>query len=822
MTSPLDAWSILAPFLTHSDLESFKRVFLNVLAELNPALELDIDQRYLASVYGKIPKFSNALKEGLIESLILIAVYGESFKVTSLTPSQLFADSIVRELLENAEGSKWCSLSTVLPLLAEASPGSFLLAVEKSLKESNPSVLEMFGQDGDILFSSSSYYTGLLWALESLAWSKEYLWRVTMILGALARLDPGGNLRNRPINSLKEIHIAWHREIDADFHTRKTVLEKLMQKEPDVAWHLFLKLLSENHPVPHPIHTCRWRFSTQLRGRTFRQHQVWDYCSFVFDKLIFLASGNEERVASLIVFYPRLLHEDSDKLLKFLLESKDLTNHPKDAVWNELRSLLGWHREHSEQDWALSEDELKKIEIVFTVYTPNNDLKRFLFLFKENWPAFPQGLERRKMKEANEFINEQRRAALDCIYKKKGLSGILEMAEDLENLGFPGHSMSELDFSNEEEMMILRGLTNGSNNKINMLCRYYLFARSIKLKESFVNKTWEMILSMQPDDNVQSAFFLSLEPQKFIWALLESLPPAVGNEYWLKVNLSLDRFSTDHRLYAIYKLLEVNRHVIIINQVSHFAEELPTELLINLLYEAATVKVVEEGQLIIYSLSRIFEELQNRKDTNEDRLAQLEWCYIDFLTDVHSEGVPATLFNKLSKDPQFFIDMVLLVNKPYEGTSDELNEEKKDERYKKVDSAKRLLESLRMIPGVDRDGTINEEVLNHWVTTVRAQAIEINCLDGVDSQIGVLMAWYPRNNTYWPAKEICEVIDHCESAVMMSDFRTEIYNSRSVHVKGAYEGGGQERSLSAYFEKMGKLLVPRLSTNRVSFNQTGK
>ena len=44
--------------------------------------------------------------------------------------------------------------------------------------------------------------TGLLWALETLAWHSDHLARVTVILGELAEIDPGGNWTNRPANSL--------------------------------------------------------------------------------------------------------------------------------------------------------------------------------------------------------------------------------------------------------------------------------------------------------------------------------------------------------------------------------------------------------------------------------------------------------------------------------------------------------------------------------------------------------------------------------------------------------------------------------------------
>ena len=41
-------------------------------------------------------------------------------------------------------------------------------------------------------------------------WDKKYLSEVTLLLGYLSTIDPGGNYGNRPIHSLKEIFIPWH------------------------------------------------------------------------------------------------------------------------------------------------------------------------------------------------------------------------------------------------------------------------------------------------------------------------------------------------------------------------------------------------------------------------------------------------------------------------------------------------------------------------------------------------------------------------------------------------------------------------------------
>jgi hypothetical protein len=320
----LDAWSVLARFLTTANLETFRTVFLMALNEIDPALELEPEKRYMASVYGKEAKFSYSIKEGLCQSLILIAVYGEQFGLQATSFPQDFADRLVSDLLNEADGNKWCSLSILLPLLAEASPSSFLSTVESSLREAEPPVLEMFGLEsaGD-MFNSTTYYTGLLWALENLVYSTEHLLRATLILGQLSRLDLGGKLANRPINSLKEIYNPWYNQIDADFQTRQNVLDKLLQKEPDAAWELFLGIAPKNHIVVHPIHTCRWRFDKGSLERTVTYQQGWDFDSFLFDRLFLLAKNNDERIATLVDFYPKINLNEREKLLQLLKDYRD-------------------------------------------------------------------------------------------------------------------------------------------------------------------------------------------------------------------------------------------------------------------------------------------------------------------------------------------------------------------------------------------------------------------------------------------------------------------------------------------------------------------
>ena len=110
---------------------------------------------------------------------------------------------------------------------------------------------------------------------------------------------------------------------------------------------------------------------------------------------------------------------------------------------------------------------------------------------------------------------------------------------------------------------------------------------------------------------------------------------------------------------------------------------------------------------------------------------------------------------------------------------------------------------------MNKANEIDEDFLMKWVTEARENGTKKNRLSGTDAEIGKILAAYPRNKELWPCEAICEIIDTVNSKKILSSFGTAIFNGRGMYSKAAYEGGDQERSLSAYFEKMSKLILSR-------------
>jgi hypothetical protein len=290
---------------------------------------------------------------------------------------------------------------------------------------------------------------------------------------------------------------------------------------------------------------------------------------------------------------------------------------------------------------------------------------------------------------------------------------------------------------------------------------------------------------------------------------METAPEGVSKIYWQNINPYIHPGSLDENLYFIRKLQEVNRHITIVDRIAYHSNELSSELLAEILYNAATIPVEESIRLQSHHVGQIFETLHNRKDLDIKKLTQLEWIYLAFLTDVYGDHKPQNLLNELLTNPEFFVEVISYVYRPDEDKKEEnYTSEQLKARYQKAEGAKKLLDAFRNIPGVDNE-KINKEKLMDWISAARLKAKVYNRVYGVDSEIGNLLACFPRNNVFWPPEEICEIIDTLNSDVIVSHFETEIFNSRGTYSKATYEGGTQERLLAEYFEKMGKQIFSR-------------
>ena len=374
-------------------LENFQSACVEVLGEIDPALELPKDDRYSASIYGKNRKFSESLRTGLIESLVWLSLNQEKLVNCSPHLCERTIILVIRSLILDKTWQSWASINRYLPVMSEAQPSEFLNCVEAALSQNICPFVGLFEQENNG-FGGANYMTGLLWALENLAWSEEYLGRVCLILAELASIDPGGNWGNRPINSLKTILLPWLPQTLANKDKRISAIKPVIRDCPDIAWQVILAMLPSQHGTSSGSHKPKWRnpipddFKQEVKNVDY-----WDEVTQYANLAIDMAEKDIAKLTQLAKEFDHLPAPAFERL-NALLASENIRNLPEEEkakVWENLIEFTQKHRRFPDAAWVLPNDILVKIEAVTSQLAPTDLLLKHERLFGSNdWDLYDE------------------------------------------------------------------------------------------------------------------------------------------------------------------------------------------------------------------------------------------------------------------------------------------------------------------------------------------------------------------------------------------------------------------------------------------------
>jgi hypothetical protein len=291
--APVDAFVYIGHLIGGDDLDRFRAAATSVFSHI----EAMPDPNEPFRLKSRSPtKHSDWLRDGLATTLLLIAVLAEQADLDIPgRPPQAFVDDIIRSLPGlSSDHRVLASLRQELPLLAEAAPGPLLSALERMLEGEGTAIRPIFAEATNIL-APSSPHTGLLWALEILAWDPAHLRRVALILAKLASIDPGGRLGNRPINSLRAIFLSWTPCTNAPLRVRLAALDTIISREPCIGWDLIVKLLPKDHDTSGPTAKPRFREASASERETLTYGLIWESQREIVSRALDLV-GNREVV----------------------------------------------------------------------------------------------------------------------------------------------------------------------------------------------------------------------------------------------------------------------------------------------------------------------------------------------------------------------------------------------------------------------------------------------------------------------------------------------------------------------------------------------
>ena len=332
VTSKIDALYAIASRVISADFDRFFIAAEYVLSESDPALKLPEEKRWAAALHGKKRNHSDALRESICDTLVILSVHGNNLFQSRLGINiEDRVEGLIRRLLTPLTLEKLLSHDHDLPRLAEAAPGVFLNLIEEDLQSKDPIVFGLL-KPVDSTWASPSR-TGLLWALECLAWKPQHLPRVSLILARLSQRKIDDNVMNKPGNSLQDIFRSWMPQTAASVGDRVKVLEMLIKRFPDIGWAVCIAQIQPGSQTAFPNYRPRWRSVASGAGQVVTHKERYDFERKALDLLIDWPSHDEKTLGNLIESLSRMPEKDQTKVWDLILKwSRNTTESAKAAL----------------------------------------------------------------------------------------------------------------------------------------------------------------------------------------------------------------------------------------------------------------------------------------------------------------------------------------------------------------------------------------------------------------------------------------------------------------------------------------------------------
>lgn len=806
LVSKIDVLFAISKDLTEPDIRRFLNVAKLVLSENDPSLDLPEEQRWAAGLYGKSRDISSTLRDGICETLVLFSVYGNQlFKKRLGTNLETEVGHLIEELLTPLTVRTLEAHSSDLPMYAEAAPEVFLSIFEKDLERGDPQSFGLMRPVSSALFGRC-YRSGLLWALENLAWSDNFLSRTILILGRLAQQDINDNWANKPQSSLSSIFRCWMPQTSVDIEKRIEALELLAQKFPDVAWKICIEQFDGSLRTGHYSHKPRWRIDGHGYGEPVTHGEANKFALHALNMAIGWESHNRQTLGDLVQSACRLDKAYQDKIWG-LVEQWSIIASEEDKSWLREKIRLSAFTRRSviqRKKGNRTETDLNRAKEVYESLIPSDVLLKHEWLFLKHWvEESADELEEDEMdfRKRDERITKMRKEALTEILKDRGMQGAIELAERGDAANMIGWHISRIYEGPEELIAAIRFVLDCGSLTENPSHRSLIYGALSSLPEERAKKIiLELISILRVSELVP---VLTLCPfNDSTWSELKRLDQEIQKDYWETVPVNWSSNTNDELKYAVEKLIEFKRPKSAFHLIHFDAEKIRPKLLVKLMRALGSEdsECTDTHKLESYAIRNVLEKLSRSGEIAVDDLAALEFKFIDIF-DTEGGKIP-NLEIQIEKHPELYVHAVAFAYKRSDEGEDPQELQAADEEHKenRAVASHKLLEKLARIPGHNKDGEQNTDEIINWVKQVRAGCKELALEKICDHVLGKLFSTAPvGDDGIWPDKPIRYALEELINEEMSAGLKTAMYNKRGVHWRG--EGGDQERQLAEKFQQ---------------------
>ena len=805
VASKIDALFAINRQVTEKDLTDFFLLAEYVLSEADPALDLPEGKRWAAGMYGKVRDHSAALREGICETLVILSVHGNNlFQERLGIDVEAHVSSLIHKLLTPLTLDKLLSHNNDLPRYAEAAPDEFMRLLEADLQHPRPVMLGLLKPADSTPVFGGCPRTGLLWALECLAWKN--LGRVSVILALLSRTVIDDNWVNKPIASLGAIYRSWMPQTAASLEERMMALEVLTKRFPDIGWQICIEQLNAGTRFGGYSYRPRWRSDASGAGQPVtRKEIITRFTRKALDLALAWPKHDQKTLGDLVERLQQMPEKDQAKVWELIDTWADLE--ADDSAKADLRNRIrGFAPKRRGQQHGLNDAIKDRARMACANLKSGDSVVRHAWLFASHWIHYSDDdIEDGDIdySKHEERIHSLRAAAMKEIWTERNFEGVKALLSGGDAAYVVGFFLALSIMDANARADFLRHcltITGDLEGKIDGCIQGFLQSADDEERGAILSDVAEGA------DAGWTARLLRCAPfGQNTWRLLDRYGEEVRNRYWQEVFPLWNHHSEAELIELIDRLLEAKRPRAAFHAVRFAWPRIETSRLKRLLLAVATVDAEPAGhyELEAYQIPEALKSLDSRTGVSPDEMAHLEFLYIEAL-DRSEHGI-RNLERQIAESPTIFFQALALAFKRRDHGQDppEWRIDDPKRRDGMAFSAHRLLDQMNHIPGTGTDGKVDTEALFVWVTEVRRLCAEHDRAAIGDQYIGQLLSRaQAEEDGTWPCLPVCEVMERIASQQIGIGFDIGVQNGRGVQLRG--KGGAQERDLATEYRDRAK------------------
>ena len=831
--SRLDTFYAVARQIEANDIEAFLDSATLVLQEKDPNYRPPSDNMVIQIRQPR--RYSDTIRLGIVEGITILNLSKENLTCGDISNKiSEFYDAIFMP------DKAWHSLRDVLPQLAEASPDDFIRKLDNALEHRLEEIRDLFTARSNI-FGCSYEHPHLMWALELLAWNPDWFRSVLQLFCKLQKMfeEKIENYGNKPSTSMHDIMRSWMAQTAATIKQREEALDGLYQKYPWEIAQLALGLANTRDTTGEYTRMPVWRDDALKTSRPTEKERIRIIKKSIKIISQFIGDNNQnpERRAQAA---EKIMHNfgfwDNDSSVKV---SGIICSMPKDNVdiasklHEYARTLLARRERQKNRSTTGTEESIQFFKAIVDHFQPDDLIEEKAFLFSTKYMM--EVLTKRDLKheEGHKIVDNTRDEALQIIYKKYGIGGIIklvglaEQPETVSQVLYIKHIASG-DFPLEEYLTELLK-SDIDIRKINChLCNLLGWDKKnpIAMRAAkAINIVDNMIEHINKNNKIDK-----LEEKKVLLYhairideqegrnYIDSLPEETQKQYFSvhrfarRMECWKDSDSSEYpaenewlaKKYIKYKRPRLGWNVFT------FPTHIPFEWQLELLDAMYVIGRDEGKDKDPAPDSHYVQEFFNyalKKELNYDqekRLAMVEFKLYRML-DTYDTDRASVVQQHIGNNPEFFMELMCYAYKTDNGHETSKPESEQESEQIRASIAHDILFHLNLIsdnyPWI-QSGILDETRIKKWTEDVRELAKKANRSRITDHIIGVgLSHGFVDQHMVLPKPAICSIIETIQNDAIASGFSMGRRNSRGALIGGVDRKGYTSSRLAEEYDK---------------------